>query len=129
MFENLLRYPIQSPLLRWDGKMVVRDHEEGARLFLRIRLTGTEFPMFDSIPFVRAGRVKARFVDIADDGLTVKAYFDRALPSRSVIEFGFDDQVLLRFPGAYTSRRVERLDEERLPAVLRYQARFFERPR
>ncbi len=127
MFQNLIEYPIVSPLLKWDSKMVVRDHEGEAGLYLRVRLTGTEFPVFDTIPFVRVGEVKARFVAIAEDGLSVKAYFDRALPDDGAIEFGYDDQALLRFPEPYHGQQVVRLEESRLPEGLRYQDRFFER--
>lgn len=125
MFENLITYPIESPLLKWDSKIVVLDHEREARLYLRIELTGTIFPIFDTIPFVQLGKVRARFVDIAEDGLSVRAYFDKALPSRGTIEFGYDGQVLLRFPTPYHSRLVTRLDNSRLPRHLQYQDDFF----
>ena len=126
MFENLLNYPIESPLLKWESKMVVRDQENEPRLYLRVKLTGTIFPMFNSIPFVRLGNVRARFVDIAEDGQSVKAYFDTSLPDRSRFEFGYDDQALLRFPGPYEARLVTRLDDARLPRHLQYQKRFLE---
>jgi hypothetical protein len=126
MFQNLITYPIESPLLKWESKIVVRDHDREARLYLRLRLTGTTFPIFNSIPFVQVGKVKARFVDIADDGLSVKAYFDTALPNEGGVEFGYDDQVLLHFPNPYHSRHVTRLDNSRLPKHLQYQEVFFE---
>lgn len=125
MFQNLITYPIESPLLKWESKMVVRDYNHEPRLYLRVRLTGTKFPIFNSIPFVRVGTVKARFVDIADDGLSVKAYFDKALPNEGAIEFGYDVQALLRFSNPYDSRHVIRLDNSRLPKGLQYQDVFF----
>ncbi|HEX3130977.1 MAG TPA: hypothetical protein VH394_26825 [Thermoanaerobaculia bacterium] len=123
MFENLITYPIESPLLAWESKVVVRADEGKERLYLRLKLTGTKFPIFNSIPFVRVGEVKARYVEIADDGLSVKAYFDTAIPQAGPVEFGYDDQVLLRFPGVFHSRLVARLDDSRLPEHLRYQDR------
>jgi hypothetical protein len=126
MFQNLITYPIESPLLKWESKIVVRDQDGEARLYLRLTLTGTIFPILNSIPFVQVGQAKARFVDIADDGLSVRAYFDMALPKEGVIEFGYDDRVLLRFPNAYQSRHVTRLDNSRLPRHLQYQDIFFE---
>jgi hypothetical protein len=126
MFQNLVTYPIESPLLKWESKIVVRDHDREARIFLRVKLTGTTFPILNTIPFVRVGKVKARFVDIADDGLSVKAYFDTALPNDHAIEFGYDDHVLLRFPQAYHRRLVARLDNARLPKHLQYQDKLFE---
>lgn len=126
MFENLLNYPIESPLLKWESKMVVRDQDDEPGLYLRVKLTGTTFPVFDSIPFVRLGVVRARFVDIAEDRQSVKAYFDAALPERGTFEFGYDDQALLRFPDPYYARLVARLEDARLPPNLQYQSRFFE---
>lgn len=126
MFQNLIKYPIESSLLEWESKIVVRDHERKERLYLRLKLTGTTFPIFNTIPFVRVGKVKARFVRIADDGLSVKAYFDTALPNDGAIEFGYDDQVLLRFPTTYHSQHVVRLDNSRLPKQLQYQDELFE---
>lgn len=126
MFQNLVTYPIESPLLRWESKIVVREQDREARLYLRVRLLGTRFPIFDSIPFVRVGKVRARFIDIADDGLSVRAYFEAAPPNERPIEFGYDDRVLLRFPSPYHSRHVTRLDSARLPRHLQYQDRFFE---
>jgi len=125
MFQNLVTYPIESPLLKWESKIVVRENEGEARLYLRVKLTGTTFPIFNSIPFLQLGRVKARFVDIADDGLSVRAYFDTAVPSEGTFEFGYDDQVLLRFPKGYDSRHVTRLDNSRLPNHLQDQDKFF----
>jgi hypothetical protein len=126
MFQNLITYPIESPLLKWESKIVVLDHDREAGLYLRVKLTGTVFPILNSIPFVQLGKVKARFVKIADDGLSVKAYFDSALPRSGTFEFGYDDQALLRFPDPYRSGLVTRLDNSRLPRHLRYQEKFFD---
>ncbi|MBL0010958.1 MAG: hypothetical protein IPP22_08130 [Nitrosomonas sp.] len=60
-------------------------------------------------------------MNIADDGPLVNSYFDTALPNDSPIEFGYDNQVLLRFPDAYYSQHVVRLDNTRLPKHLHYQ--------
>ena len=128
MFHDLHEYPIESRRLHWESKVVVRDHEREARLFLRIHLIGTTFPIYDSIPFVRVGRVKARLVDIAVDRLSVKAYFDTVLPSGGRVEFGYDAQPLLRFPEPYQEARVARLDVARLPEKLRYQDSLFTAP-
>ncbi len=123
MFANLIRYPIESDLLHWEAKVVVRDNDSKPSLYLRLKLTGTAFPIMDSLPFVRIGGVRARFVEIADDRASVKAYFETAPPGRGRVEFGYDERALLRFPRAYARASVERLDEARLPAALRYQGR------
>jgi len=126
MFQNLVTYPIESPLLQWESKVVIRDRENEPQLFIRLKLSGTTFPIYNTIPFVRVGKVKGRYVKIADDGLSVKAYFESALPNEGSIEFGYDDKVLLRFPRHFNSRHVVKLDNARLPKKLHYQERLFE---
>jgi hypothetical protein len=126
MFQNLLQYPIESPLLHWESKVVIRDVDNEPQLYVRLKLTGTTFPIYDTIPFVRVGEVKGRFVQIADNGLTVNAYFASAVPNEGAIEFGYDDKVLLRFPRKFQSRDVIKLDNARLPRKLQYQERLFE---
>ena len=101
----------------------MRDYDRQPGLYVRVLLTGTEFPGFDSLPFVRIGKAQARFVDIADDRASVRAYFDTAPPARGHIEFGYDDQVLLRFARGFQRPLVTLLDEQRLPDALRYQGR------
>jgi len=125
MFDNLITYPIESPLLKWESKIVVRDDAGKPRLYLRLKLTGTIFPIFDTEPFVRVGDVAARFIAFSDDGMVVNAYFEHALPEGGVVEFGYDDQVLLRFPRRFLGLHVTRLDEARLPRELRHQEVFF----
>ena len=125
MFTDLLEFPIESPKLKWESKVVVREITEGPRLYIRLRLTGTKFPLFDTIPFVRIGGTVTHHIVIPDDGLTADAYFDKAPPEGGAVEFGYDVQTLLRFPQRYTGGVVKRLDEKRLPKTLRYQDRLF----
>lgn len=123
MFTDLIEFPIESPKLKWEAKVVVREINEGPRLYIRLKLTGTRFPFFNTIAFVRIGNTMARHVDIAEDGLSANAYFDRVLPESGVVEFGYDVQTLLRFPQRYSGGAVVRLDQKRLPEALRYQDR------
>ena len=125
MFTDLIEFPIESQKLKWESKVVVREITEGPRLYIRLKLTGTRFPLFNTIPFVRVGRAVTHFIDIAEDGLSANAYFDQALPESGVVEFGYDNQTLLRFPLRYSEEGVLRLDQERLPEKLRYQDRLF----
>jgi hypothetical protein len=125
MFTDLIQFPIESPKLRWESKVVVREINEGPRLYIRLRLSGTRFPLFNTIPFVRIGKTVTHYVDIADDGLSANAYFEHALPEDGVVEFGYDVQTLLRFPQRYTGNVVTRLDQKRLPKSLQYQERLF----
>lgn len=125
MFTDLIEFPIESPKLKWEAKVVVREINEGPRLYIRLRLTGTRFPLFNTIPFVRVGRTVTHFVDIADDGLSANAYFAKAPAESGVVEFGYDVQTLLRFPQRYSDDIVTRLDQKRLPKTLQYQDRLF----
>jgi hypothetical protein len=125
MFTDLIHFPIESPKLKWESKVVVRDINEGPRLYIRLRLTGTKFPLFNTIPFVRIGKTVTHYVDIADDGLSANAYFERDLPEDGVVEFGYDVQALLRFPQRYAGSLVKRLDQKRLPESLQYQDGLF----
>lgn len=125
MFTDLIQFPIESPKLKWESKIVVREINEGPRLYIRLRLSGTRFPMFNTIPFVRIGKTVTHYVDIAEDGLSANAYFEQALPEDGVVEFGYDVQTLLRFPQKYTGNLVKRLEEARLPKSLQYQNRLF----
>jgi|SRR5687768_10044310 len=123
MFTDLIQFPIESDKLRWESKVVVREINKGPRLYIRLTLSGTRFPLFDTIPFVRVGRAATHHVDIAEDGLTLNAYFEGALPEGGVVEFGYDVQTLLRFPLRYGGNLVARLDQNRLPKSLGYQDR------
>lgn len=125
MFTDLIHFPIESAKLRWESKVVVREINEGPKLYIRLKLTGTQFPLFNTIPFVRIGKTMTHYVEIADDGLSANAYFEQALPEESVVEFGYDVQTLLRFPQRYTGKVVTRLDQKRLPKSLQYQDRLF----
>ena len=125
MFTDLIQFPVESPQLSWESKVVVREINKGPRLYIRLQLTGTKFPLFNTIPFVRVGRVVTHHVVIADDGLSANAYFEQALPEEGVVEFGYDVNPLLRFPRRFTSDAVTRLDQNRLPRSLRYQNRLF----
>jgi len=101
--------------LRWEAKEVVRDIGDKPHLFQRIVLTGAWFPNRAEAPFVRVGEVTTRRVLIADDSASVRAYFDRPIPDGETIEFGYGDQVTLRFPREFSRRRLLLLDRERLP--------------
>ena len=125
MFTDLIQFPIESQKLRWESKVVVREINKGPQLYIRLRLSGTRFPLFNTIPFVRIGETVTHYIDIADDGLSANAYFEHVLPEEGVVEFGYDVQTLLRFPQRYTGNVVTRLDQKRLPKSLQYQDRLF----
>lgn len=126
MFTDLIEFPIESPKLQWESKVVVREITQGPRLYIRLQLHGTRFPVFNTIPFVRVGEAVTHYVEIAEDGLTTNAYFEERLPENGTVEFGYDERALLRFSKRYSGKAVTRLDQNRLPESLQYQHRLFE---
>ena len=125
MFMDLVDFPIESERLRWEARLVVRDLYQEPYLFLRLKLTGTLFPHRALEPFVIVGKVRSRFVTIADDGLSACAYFDQPVPEGSRIEFGYGNDILLRLPRAFDPQAVEILDPKLLPRDTHFIERFF----
>jgi hypothetical protein len=109
------RRRIPEPQLEWKAREVVRDIESRPHLFTRITLTGDYFPKRSLVPFVRVGSALTFSVEIADDSLSVRAYFAGPLPRKGIIEFGYGNEVAMRFPKRFRLDVVERLDLARLP--------------
>jgi hypothetical protein len=101
--------------LRWECRQVVMDLYERPHLLTMIEMTGACFPPMALEPFVTVGKVRSRFVRIAEDSRTARAYFDRSLPPEGEIEFGYGHEVLHRLPRRFTDDSIERLDLARLP--------------
>ena len=115
MFSDLIEYPIESPKLRWEARQIVRNLHQRPHVLLRLTLTGTHFPQRALEPWVQVGRVRSRFVQIAPDGLSATAYFDR-LPRGGAVELGYGPDVYLRFSQPFLAEPVRALDVKRLPA-------------
>lgn len=105
--------------MNWTAREVLRDIDSTPHLLVRITLVGPTFPQRALEPIVNVGDVQARTVEVSEDGLTANAYFDRPLPPRGVIEFGFEDGVLYRFPRDFNRGALVQLDRERLPRDVR----------
>lgn len=125
MFLDLIDFPIESERLHWEARQVLRDLHQEPHLLIRVKLTGTFFPQRAEEPFVRVGEVRSRFVEIAEDGQSISAYFDEPVPPRGFVEFGYGDEVLLRVPRRFSLDAVRMLDPKRLPANTRFLDRFF----
>jgi hypothetical protein len=121
MFTDLIEYPIESSRLRWEARQVVRDLHQVPHLLLRLKLAGTYFPQRALEPWVRIGRLRSRFVQIAPDGLSASAYFDR-LPRGGTVELGYGPDVLLRFPERFGAEPLRALEVKRLPPNVRLLA-------
>jgi hypothetical protein len=106
--------------MQWESKEVIRDLDNAPQLFERITLSGPTFEQRGMAPFVRVGDLRARIVDIDQDGLSVKAYFDQDLPDDQPIEFGYHGEgVIYRFPTNYRARRISRIERKLLPKEVR----------
>ncbi len=120
---NVETFPYLSDLaerMSWSCREVLRDVADVPHLLYRVQLTGPHFEARALEPIVRVGRVRADFVELSADGLTAGAYFDRPLPERGAVTFGYEDGVLYRFPQEFEIEHLERLDRERLPENVRF---------
>ena len=125
MFMDLIEFPIVSERLKWEARMVVRDLDHEPHLLIRIKISGTHFQLRALAPFVSVGKVRSRFVTIADDGLSACAYFDQPLPARATIEFGYGGDTFLRFHKLFDSGAFALLDQKRIPKNTKFTERFF----
>ena len=57
--------------------------------------------------------------EIADDSLSVRAYFTEPLPPTGVVEFGYGNEVVMRFPRKFSRDDIQLLDPTRLPEEVR----------
>jgi hypothetical protein len=114
MYFDLIQFPIRHEKLRWEAREALLDVEGRPNLFLRVKLTGTEFPVRAQIPHVWVGDVQARIVLIDEDRLTVRAYFEHPLPKRGHLYFGHKGKAELDF-GEFEPKGHGRLDRKLLP--------------
>lgn len=125
MLQDLVELPIQHLRLRWEAKQVLRDLDGKPYLFLRLHLTGAQFPHRALEPFARVGNIRSMFVEIAADEQSANAYFDRSPADDAVVEFGYGQDVLLRFGKRFMAADVKILDRRRLPRSTRNVEQFF----
>lgn len=113
------RRKIPSPRPEWEAREVLRDIGQQPHLFTRIKLNGDYFPHRSLVPFVKVGSALTVSVEIADDSLSVRAYFAEPLPPTGIVEFGYGDEVVMRFPRKFSHNDIQLLDHERLPRNVR----------
>jgi hypothetical protein len=114
MYYDLIKFPIQHESLAWEAREALLDVDNRPHLFLRVKLTGTDFPMIAQVPQVWAGKTFASKVTIDEDRRTVRAYFQEAPPRGEHLYFGHLGRPELDF-GPVDLDRIRRLDRERLP--------------
>lgn len=114
MYHDLIKFPLQHENLKWETSESLLDVDNIPHLFLRIKLTGTEFPLAAQDPQVWVGETFARHVLISEDRRSVCAYFDITPPEGREIYFGHFGRAELQF-GAFKPTTLQRLDRLRLP--------------
>ena len=125
MFTDLIEYPIESRKLKLNARQVLRDFDDTPHLLLRLKLEGTRFPQRALLPFVIAkGELLAYHTEIAEDEMSVRAYFDKPITEGSRIEFGYGKQIYLRLPSSFSMKGVDLLDRTKLPEKVRFLENF-----
>lgn len=127
MYWDLIRFPLEHEKLVWEARETLRDVEGGPRKFLRIKLRGTRFVQRALIPQVWIGRAYAEDVEVADDGLSVSAYFS-ANPRAGRLYFGYGGHPELAF-GKFETSRVKRLNLRRISPELAMRLKVSDRVR
>jgi hypothetical protein len=124
MFEDLIEWPIVTERLQWEGKQVLRDVSGEPFLLFRLKVAGTFFPQRAAEAFIRIGRLRSRFVRIAEDGQSASGYFDEPPPEEGLVEFGYGQRVYLRCQRPFAVGSTGRLKRALLPANARNVERF-----
>jgi hypothetical protein len=114
MYNDLIKFPIQHEKLQWEARESLLDVRGVPHLFLRIRLSGTEFPLLAQTPQAWIGKTPADHVLISEDRMTVRAYFAPPYPEGGDIFFGHLGVHQLQF-GRFSPAGLARLDRECLP--------------
>lgn len=112
--SEIVRLPDPRDGVRAEVREVVRDLGDRPHVWLRVTLSGWDFPGRALEPFLLIGDVVSRFVVNAPDSASSAAYFDRPFPPAERVSYGYGRVVAWDFDVA-VSPRVERLDRARLP--------------
>lgn len=126
-YYDLVKFPLEHENLSWEAGERIREVHGRPRLFVRVKLTGTMFPLRAQIPQVWAGDIFAEYVEVDENRLAVRAYFDRVPPEGEPLYFGHLGQAELRFE-PFEPHKVEKLDRSRLPKDVVLNPDDLERP-
>src|SRR5437763_2566727 len=114
--KDIIRLPDARENVRADMREVVRDDRGKPHVFIRVRLTGWNFPHRAREPFAVVGDVVSSRVAIDPDGLAANAYFDKPLPESRAVGFGYGNVLKWEFGTPVAPSKIERLDRKKLPA-------------
>ncbi len=112
--RDLIRLPDPRESVRAEVREVVRDIFDRPHVFIRVRLTGWNFPHRAPEPFLVIGEVLSRFVTIHVDGSVADAYFDKPFPRANRVSFGYGNVISWDFDVSVDPEKLLRLDRARL---------------
>lgn len=113
--KDIIRLPDPRERVQVELREVVQDIQDRPHVFWRLRLTGWHFEFRAQIPFAVVGNVVSHHVDLAPDGTSADAYFNRPLPAARLVGFGWGRTVAWEFPLKISPRKVAKLNRRRLP--------------
>jgi len=125
MFRNLIKYPIEDEHLQWEARYLVQNLNKEPHLLLRLKISGTFFPQRALEPFVLVEKIRSKFVKISKDGKIAYAYFTEPLKGGGIIQFGYGQEILLKFPKPFGKEKLKLLEVDRLPKNVRFLKKFF----
>jgi hypothetical protein len=114
MYNDLVKFPIRHEKLHWEAREALLDVHGIPHLFMRIKLSGTKFPLFAQAPDAWIGKIPARHVLVSEDQMSVRAYFSLPIPESGEIRFGHAGRAELEF-GSFSQAGIVKLDRKRLP--------------
>lgn len=113
--NEIIRLPNPHKNPQIEIREVVRDVKKKPHIFIRVRLSGWQFPQRALEPFLLIGEVVSKFVLIAREGTTADAYFDVRPPAAKRVSFGYGKIISWDFDVAVDPSVVSPLDRARLP--------------
>jgi hypothetical protein len=113
--KAVMRSLLPDPEVEVETGEVLKDLHKRPNLFVRVKISGMRFPHRAPEPFVRVGDVTSRFAEISDDELTLRGYFDRPIPARGPVCFGYGNEVLYCTQRDLPLGELSRLDRKLIP--------------
>jgi hypothetical protein len=112
--NEIIRMPDPRKDVKIQVREVVHDFAKKPHVFIRVRLTGWQFPQRAPEPFLVIGKAVSRFVLIEQGGAMADAYFDIRLPAVKRVSFGYGKVISWDFDVAVNPKQLHRLDRARL---------------
>ena len=116
--KDIIRLPDPRRAVRAELREVVQERGGKARLYTRVKLTGWYFRAGALEYALLIGDAVSDFTRIADDGLSLLAYFDRPIPPARVVTLVYGNVVQEDFAIEIDPQRIPRLDRAKLPQFL-----------